>query len=251
MKSDVRIYATGSSSNCSVIDGKIMIDCGVPFSALPLGAWRRASVLIITHKHGDHLNPAVLSRICAGGQNPTLARSIYANRETRLFIQANRCLLDEDGNDATMRLIPDSHLLVPGTEIEIRRRSWDSPLLVTPFSCPHGDVECSGLSMVLPSGDSVIWATDTESMGHAPDMLYDGIFVEGNWDEEMVAQALSDPDSSLALRAAQNLRHLSVQDFEEFARSHRKPDSVVTQLHMSLDFGTRSPLNSWPSTVNA
>ena len=50
------IISTGSKGNAVVINGRILIDCGVPFKALePVKKDLRLALL--THIHSDHFNP--------------------------------------------------------------------------------------------------------------------------------------------------------------------------------------------------
>lgn len=56
------IIATGSSGNAVVIDGRILIDCGMPFKALSsvIGDIR---LVLLTHIHKDHFNPSTAAAI--------------------------------------------------------------------------------------------------------------------------------------------------------------------------------------------
>ena len=248
---DIKVYATGSSGNCSCVDGDVMFDAGVTYGSIPEEVWAHAACLFITHVHGDHFNPATIKKLYARGANPNLVkRGLYVNAEVRRAMADAGCFVDRDGRDHIDEFVPESHVVIPGRRIEVRRRRWRAPWVVDPFRCPHGSVECEGFSCLLPSGETLIWATDTETMAFAPDVEYDALCVEGNWDEDLLFEAMASSQKFVSDRASTNTRHLSVGDFEEFVRSHSHEGSTVVQLHMSSDFGVRSPLNSWPETVN-
>ncbi len=74
----------------------------------------------------------------------------------------------------------------------------------------------------------------------APHRKYDYLVVEGNYDEDKVVEASLSDDELTASRAQRNLRHLSVQSFENFVRAHSKENSVIYQLHESDTFGVSS-----------
>ena len=63
------IIATGSDGNAVVINGYMLIDCGVPFKALA-AVKKQLKIVILTHIHSDHFNPATIRRLAA--ERPTL-----------------------------------------------------------------------------------------------------------------------------------------------------------------------------------
>ena len=56
------VIATGSQGNAVVLDGTILLDCGVPFRALE-EVCQRLSLVVLTHIHGDHFNPETIKRL--------------------------------------------------------------------------------------------------------------------------------------------------------------------------------------------
>ena len=66
---DCRVISTGSQGNAVIIDNKILIDCGVPFSRLA-DDYRSLKLVLLTHIHGDHFNSATLRRLAR--ERPTL-----------------------------------------------------------------------------------------------------------------------------------------------------------------------------------
>ena len=63
------IIATGSDGNAVVINGYMLIDCGVPFKALA-AVKKQLKIVILTHIHSDHFNPATIRRLAT--ERPTL-----------------------------------------------------------------------------------------------------------------------------------------------------------------------------------
>ena len=62
------VISTGSKGNAVVINN-ILIDCGVPFSAIkPI--YRKINLVLLTHIHSDHFRPSTIKRLAA--ERPTL-----------------------------------------------------------------------------------------------------------------------------------------------------------------------------------
>ena len=224
----VEVFGTGSEGNCALLGGDLLMDCGLPRGRVPVEAVRRASALLVTHEHGDHLNPATVRWMC--GENRAMSRQLFMNAST-LAAFAARC------PDAA--LASKVRAVAAGDSFEVRSRSGTWRALA--FECPHGGVENVGFHIVAPDGTRVLWATDVQTMRHAPvDALYDLICLEGNYDVARLDEALRDP--SRCERAEQNRRHLSVQAFERFVSQHAAPGARVVQLHVSGEYGTASPL---------
>ena len=56
------VIATGSQGNAVVLDGTILLDCGVPFGALE-EVYHDLSLVVLTHIHGDHFRPETIKRL--------------------------------------------------------------------------------------------------------------------------------------------------------------------------------------------
>lgn len=57
----IKILNSGSDGNCTIWNN-VMIDCGIAFKRIKPHL-KNITLLIITHIHGDHLNPSSLNRI--------------------------------------------------------------------------------------------------------------------------------------------------------------------------------------------
>lgn len=64
-----QIIATGSSGNAVVLNGDILIDCGVSFKALK-NVYCNLKIVLLTHKHSDHLNKTTIKKLSE--ERPTL-----------------------------------------------------------------------------------------------------------------------------------------------------------------------------------
>lgn len=63
------IIATGSDGNAVVINGYMLIDCGISFKALA-AVKKQLKIVLLTHIHSDHFNPTTIRRLAA--ERPTL-----------------------------------------------------------------------------------------------------------------------------------------------------------------------------------
>lgn len=56
------VIATGSSGNCVILDDLIAIDMGIPYKQIEPYV-RDLRLVLLTHRHGDHFNPATIRRL--------------------------------------------------------------------------------------------------------------------------------------------------------------------------------------------
>lgn len=231
----IDVIHTGSSGNCAEVGGDILIDLGVRKSLIPNETIDRISALFITHRHGDHVVATTLKWF-AERRPELIGRQVFMNADTQRHLMASP--------DVKVRMIaqqiPSENVVNHKSEFDIRTRS--GVYHVRCFECLHADAETQGYVFTAPNGESILWATDTETLDFAPDEMYDYLCVEGNWDEGLLYAALRDPE--LHDRASSNLRHYSVQCFEKYVKAHAKEGAVVVQLHESAAFGRRSKVNS-------
>lgn len=230
---NVNIIQTGSSGNSIVIDDCIMIDCGLGRKTIGELMETKIEKVFVSHQHGDHINMAVLKHLLK--VRPTLIRyGLYLNSETLAKVQNQAPAVAAEFNP--------EHLLKSDSVLTFKTSSGEQYFVET-FKLYH-DVENQGFVFTkMSTGETLLHATDTQSLKSAPDREYDYILVEGNWDERTLQNMLDSDDPAEQFRAVRNLRHMSVQAFERFARSHSKPTSVLVQLHESGDLGVTSELN--------
>lgn len=234
MSFNIEIVGTGSSGNCIIIDDSIMIDVGLPNKVLQ-DRVLDVEYILITHRHGDHLNIPVLNKLHK--TKPwALQKMLHVNEDTLNFILERSKLLGRE------LVLPEANIITDKKEFEIKTKN-DTYTLET-FELFH-DVENYGFVITKEStGENLIFATDTNSMKEAPRRKYDYIIVEGNYDEDKLFEAMLADDFQTRHRAFRNTRHFSVQQFEKFVLEHRKPESVIYQLHASGTFGIDSEFGS-------
>lgn len=228
---DVKVIQTGSSGNCSIIDGHIMVDCGL--SKARIGRYLKSEIdrVFITHDHGDHANMGVLNWLAR--ERPLIVSyGLHVNESTleKMWEKAPEAAA----------LVKSENVVRPGEPISFRTRSGS--YAAEPVTCYH-DVENYGFIFRNEAGESLVYMTDTISTSACPDEKFDCICLEGNYDYDAVMESLVSSDRGESYRAALNLRHLSVQDFDKFVKSHAREGASIFQLHESEAFGVESELN--------
>lgn len=202
---EYKIISSGSKGN-AVIIGNVLVDCGVAFKYLKEHLYD-VQFLFITHIHSDHVKESTLKNIVL--MFPHI--KIFGNYEVcQVFDEYPITAVNED---------------VP---------FWvgDGWGRVLPFRCPHGNVLCYGYVWDY-KGKTIIYATDVETMEHAPKLKYDYFFLESNHDEAKVKRYLA--QGSTGMRNYYNSkRHLSTHDAKTFFYLNRRDSNAVwVELHKS------------------
>lgn len=229
MTFNISVIGTGSKGNAVVIDNALMIDAGLPVRDLK-DHLAQVSAVFITHQHGDHIKTSVVNHL-ARHRPVLLQRRFFLNNATRTALQT---------------ALP-KHVHTLATCPTITGHGWTTTITtpqadtyhVEAFTLVH-DVENYGFVITKNDTHRLIYATDTETMRHAPGGTYDAILVEGNWDEDKFSEMIASHSIEIQQRALKNLRHMSVQKFEEFVNRHGHEHTVSYQMHVSDDLGSRA-----------
>lgn len=197
------IISSGSKGNCVIIND-VMVDCGVPFNRINDYLYD-VKYLLLTHIHGDHVRPATIKSIKKLFPKIT----IIGNYEVHQSFG-----VDEIANEGFPIQTEDYEFL--------------------PFECEH-DVVTHGFTWEFED-KSIIYATDTATMEHAPDDKFDYLFLESNHDEYKLEQAMNQVKGNYNPYLS-GKRHLSTQQAKTFYYTHRKNrDSEFIELHKSERF---------------
>ena len=174
MAFDINIVHTGSKGNCVIIDKKIMIDVGRSYRELePLLS--DMEVIFVTHRHGDHLNPAVINQMTK--KMPwKVTGNLYMNEDVLEKVKNHKNL--------TNLIFPSNHIIDSNTILDLVID--DKKYNFRTFNLYH-DVPNQGFVITNELGEKLIYATDTSSLQDAPNEKYDYILIEGNYDEDKLA----------------------------------------------------------------
>lgn len=212
---DHNIISTGSKGNAVVINGTILIDCGVPFSALK-DVCKDLRIILLTHQHGDHFN----------------SRTIKKLAQERPVLRFGCC----------------EWLASPLIECGVSKRQIDvygaeeyiyENFSVEPFHLAHNVPNCGYKIHVGEyfNPHRVLYATDTNSMDGIGAKNYDLYMLEANYGEEEIAERIR-----LKQEAGEYCHewdvlknHLSKEKADDWLYRNIGPNSRYVYLHGHVD----------------
>ena len=205
-----KVISSGSEGNAVIYNNAIMVDCGVSLKALE-AVKRSLKIVLLTHKHSDHLKLRTLQRLQA--ERPTLR------------VACGDFLLEE------LPCIKNIDVLQVGKIYDY------GAFKVSPVKLYH-DVPNFGWRIFLPNGQKIFHATDTVHLEGITAKGYDLYAIEHNYCEEYIQQAIEEARANGEYTHAYgNINtHLSIQQARAFIEANRKESSEVLELHKSRSF---------------
>ena len=205
-----QVISSGSEGNAVIYNNAIMVDCGVSLKALQ-EVKRSLKIVLLTHKHSDHLKIRTLQRLQA--ERPTLR------------VACGNFLLEE------LPCIKNIDVLQVGKIYDY------GAFKVSPVKLYH-DVPNFGWRIFLPNGQKIFHATDTVHLEGITAKGYDLYAIEHNYCEEYIQQAIEEARANGEYTHAYgNINtHLSIQQARAFIEANRKESSEVLELHKSRSF---------------
>lgn len=205
-----QVISSGSEGNAVIYNNAIMVDCGVSLKALQ-EVKRSLKIVLLTHKHSDHLKIRTLQRLQA--ERPTLR------------VACGDFLLEE------LPCIKNIDVLQVGKIYDY------GAFKVSPVKLYH-DVPNFGWRIFLPNGQKIFHATDTVHLEGITAKGYDLYAIEHNYCEEYIQQAIEEARANGEYTHAYgNINtHLSIQQARAFIEANRKESSEVLELHKSRSF---------------
>lgn len=205
-----KVISSGSEGNAVIYNNAIMVDCGVSLKALE-AVKRSLKIVLLTHKHSDHLKIRTLQRLQA--ERPTLR------------VACGDFLLEE------LPCIKNIDVLQVGKIYDY------GAFKVSPVKLYH-DVPNFGWRIFLPNGQKIFHATDTVHLEGITAKGYDLYAIEHNYCEEYIQQAIEEAHAKGEYTHAYgNINtHLSIQQARAFIEANRKESSEVLELHKSRSF---------------
>ena len=205
-----KVISSGSEGNAVIYNNAIMVDCGVSLKALQ-EVKRSLKIVLLTHKHSDHLKIRTLQRLQA--ERPTLR------------VACGDFLLEE------LPCIKNIDVLQVGKIYDY------GAFKVSPVKLYH-DVSNFGWRIFLPNGQKIFHATDTAHLEGITAKGYDLYAIEHNYCEEYIQQAIEEAHAKGEYTHAYgNINtHLSIQQARAFIEANRKESSEVLELHKSRSF---------------
>lgn len=212
------ILATGSGGNAAVINGEILIDCGVPMKRLrESGYIKRLKLALLTHEHGDHFNAAAV-------------RALHRERPSLRWICGEWMVAPNE------RLEPGP-LIKAGVDMRlIFPQKPGSTWLYGDISAaleeiPHDVRNCCW--HVIHRGETLFYATDTGTLDGIEAKDYDLYLIEANHTRAEIEARIADKQArgqfAYEYRAARN--HLSREQALDWLARNAGPKSRYVFLH--------------------
>ena len=209
------IIATGSSGNATVIEGKILIDCGVQYREL-LYYTLDLELVLLTHEHGDHFNESAVRR---------LARNRPALRWACCEWMVDRLLQAGVSKYAIDVMEPGKGYLYGGLAT------------VRPEKLTHNVPNCGWHIRI--GNERLFYATDTGTLEGVEAKGYDLYMVEANHSRAELESRIADKEArgeyAYEIRAAEN--HLSFEQAIDWFAENGGPKSLWIPMHGHIDRG--------------
>ncbi len=207
------IISTGSKGNATVIEDKILIDCGVPFKALS-GIYRSIKLVLLTHIHSDHFNKTTVKKLAQ--ERPTLR---FACGKW-LALSLTECGVERKNID-----ILDSDIMY-GYGI----------CNVIPFYLPH-NVPNFGYKLHFGEKGKMIYATDCSNLNGVFAKGYDLYMIEANHIESEIEQKIQEKrsDGLYAYEVQARKNHLSKEQADNWLYKNMGQNSIYIYMHCHQD----------------
>lgn len=243
----VHIFGTSSDGNSVYIKNiRTLIDLGLPYkryAEYDQNFFLDVDYIIITHEHGDHLNSPALLKILKMYPHvtviihPRMARKLMSPEFSHRIKQDQLKLYTKDGSSRFRTAAPQ--ILTTRDNVQV---------VFTPHLTRHGDITNIAIELTIDQFDAhILYASDldnllpdetglTDGLPHYKDNPFNLIFLEANYDEALLQEALEkNPNDA---RAKGNLRHISEQTAWEYVQRYLTEDGLFIPLHASSTFGT-------------
>jgi phosphoribosyl 1,2-cyclic phosphodiesterase len=206
------IIGSGSSGNATLLDS-ILIDCGMPSRAI-VPYMKKLQLVLLTHIHCDHFKPSTLRRI-------------YSERPSVRYVCGEHLagpLIDAG--------IPPSMIDVvsPGQIYDYGKFE------IEPVELVH-NVRNFGYKIRFCTGESAIYATDTNSLDGIEAKDYTFYFIEANHGEKEIHDRIKrkalDGEYAYEYDAARN--HLSREKADAWIYRMAGVNSLIYYMHEHRD----------------
>lgn len=205
------IISTGSKGNAVVIEGKILIDCGVNYKAIKPYV-SNLQLVLLTHEHGDHFYPSCIKTLAR--ERPTLrfgcCKWLYKNL---LAVGVNKRNID---------------IYTPETVNDYKK------FKVETFNLAHNVPNC-GYKIQI-GREKLMYATDTNNLYgvSAPD--YDLYLIEANYEDKEIQERIrqKEQNGQYAYEHEVLKNHLSKQKCDDFIARNAGIKSKYIYMHRHI-----------------
>lgn len=295
----IHLFGTGSNGNSIYLKPqKTLIDIGLPFIRYteydPLFFFD-VNYIIITHHHGDHLNPSTLLNVMDKYPHikvimlpfmyEFITSKYYRAKYKKKLNHLGKTMYELGDNFQPIKNKPiyevdstgnkiieelpyqkkflkyESRIIYATHKMELKTHTKRT-FQFNPLTTKHGDIVNLAIEIFDEELNfNALYASDLDDLngkrafedyigrqqhitGLRQDYKYNMVFLEANYDEDIVNTYLDnlDPDdpsySGKKARVQGNMRHISEQDSFEYIDKILSDDGFFIPLHASSTFGT-------------
>ena len=209
---DYKIISTGSQWNSVLIQNSILIDCGVPFSRLA-DDYKSLKLVLLTHIHGDHFNPATLHRLAR--ERPTLRFACCTWLCAPLVdagVKANQ--IDAIRTDRWYTYKGLCRIKAQETKHDVQNCCWHIELQQHPI-------------------DRLFYATDTNNLNGIKAKGYSLYLVEANYEEADIQDRIAEKkiNGEFVYEKRVMREHLSKEKADDWLYSNMAANSEYVYMH--------------------
>lgn len=212
---EYKIIRTGSAGNALLLDGRILIDCGVPYKDIQPYV-DGIQIVALTHEHSDHFNRSTISRLAYEHPGIRFCAPLHLLKQ-----------LDEIG-------INSKNIDVANTGMMLGYKG----ATIASFDVPH-DVQNVGYLVSIGFEDAV-YITDAGTVDFVPDQMVrdcDYYFIEANYNETEIQKRIIEKEMAGVFCYERRVldTHLSEEQARRFIQRVARPDSKVIFMHGHIE----------------
>lgn len=198
-----KIIATGSDGNATIIDDKIILDCGVSYKKVAPFT-KKLQLVLLTHKHNDHINKTTIKRL--------------ANERPKLRFGCCEWLVQD---------LIDYGVSKKRIDVYTIDNEYDyGSFKISPVKLFHDVPQCG--YRVFINGYKCIYCTDTNTLDGIKAEGYDYYFIEANYENE---QELHERAYNDYYENRVKSTHLSKEQATEWLLDNMGANSVYEFMH--------------------
>ena len=208
------IISTGSKGNAVILNGEILIDCGVPYKSIKPYV-KDLKLVLLTHIHSDHFKPETIRKLAS--ERPTL-RFGCGKWLTQSLVACGVQKWRIDVYPPNIR----------------NRYTKDFEIAMIPLI--HNVQNC-GYKLHI-NGEKIFYATDCNSLDGIDAKDYDLYMVEANYEDSEIQERIAEKEANdeyvYEYQVLHN--HLSKQKADDFIIRNQGESSRFVYLHGHIDF---------------
>ena len=203
------IISTGSKGNAVILNGEILIDCGVPYKSIKPYV-KGLKLVLLTHIHSDHFKPETIRKLAA--ERPSLRFGCGK----WLLSSVIACGVRKSNID----------IYTPNLK---NRYTDDLQLIMIPLK--HNVSNC-GYKLFL-NGEKIFYATDCNNLDGIDAKNYDLYMIEANYEDSEIQERIAEKEAAgqyvYEYQVLNN--HLSKQKADNFIAENAGDKSRFVYLH--------------------